>query len=164
MCILRNIWDCLFFYVVSLTLTTFFVTIHLQMPLVSGILNKVSMHIALSLHSQRQYTCFMRIEILNIVLSMQSYKLYCQKSSVIVPDKQIKIIKILLHIFSEFIYIFLQNLEWQFVRQTGGIQVGANWAEPFSLTLVNGNLREAEWNLNFDLEAQHYHGRCGWFQ
>ncbi len=75
---------------------------------------------------------------------MQSYKIYCQKSSVIVPDKLIKIIEILWHIFSEFIYIFLQNLEWQLVHQTGGIQVGANQAEPLSLTFVDGNLREAE--------------------
>ncbi len=43
---------------------------------------------------------------------MQSYKIYCQKLSVIVPDKWIKIIEILWHIFSEFIYIFLQKLEW----------------------------------------------------
>ncbi len=57
---------------------------------------------------------------------MQSYKIYRQKLSLIVSDKRIKIIKILLHIFSEFVYIFLQNLEWQFVHQTGGIQVGAN--------------------------------------
>ncbi len=42
---------------------------------------------------------------------MQSYKIYCQKSSIIVPDKRIKVIEILLHFFSEFIYIFLQNLE-----------------------------------------------------
>ncbi len=74
---------------------------------------------------------------------MRSYKIYCQKSS-IVPDKLIKIIEILWHITSEFIYIFLENLEWQFVHQTGGIQVGANQAEPLSLTFVDGNLREAE--------------------
>ncbi len=42
---------------------------------------------------------------------MQSYEIYYQKSSVIVPDKRIKIIDILWHILSEFIYIFLQNLE-----------------------------------------------------
>ncbi len=59
---------------------------------------------------------------------MQIYKIYCQKSSVIVPYKPIKINEILWHIFSEFIYIFLQNLEWQFVHQTDGIQVGANQA------------------------------------
>ncbi len=75
---------------------------------------------------------------------MQSYKSYCQKSFVIVPDKRIKIIEILWHIFGEFIYIFLQNLEWQFVHQTGGIQVGTNQVEPLSLTFVYGNLREAE--------------------
>ncbi len=46
---------------------------------------------------------------------MQSYKLYCQKSFVIAPDIRIKITEISWHIFSEFIYIFLQNLEWQFV-------------------------------------------------
>ncbi len=61
---------------------------------------------------------------------MQSYKIYRQKSSVIVPDKQIKIIEILWHTFSEFVYIFLQNLEWQFVHQSGGIRVGPNQAEP----------------------------------
>ncbi len=33
---------------------------------------------------------------------MQSCKIYSQKSSVIVPDKRIKIIEILWHIFSEF--------------------------------------------------------------
>ncbi len=86
----------------------------------------------------------MQIEILNIVLSTQSYKIYCQKSFVIVPDKHIKIIEILCHIFGEFIYIFLQNLEWHFVYQTGGIWVGANQTEPLSLTFVDGNLREAE--------------------
>ncbi len=58
-----------------------------------------------------------QIEILNIVLSMRSYKIYCQKLSVIVPYKRIKIIEILWHIFGKFIYIFLQNLEWQFVHQ-----------------------------------------------
>ncbi len=47
---------------------------------------------------------------------MQSYKMYSQKSSVIVPDKRIKIIEILWHIFSKFNYTFLQNLEWQFVH------------------------------------------------
>ncbi len=56
------------------------------------------MHVALSLHSLRECTCFTRIEILNVELSMQSYKIYCQKSSVIVPDKWIKIIGILWHI------------------------------------------------------------------
>ncbi len=30
------------------------------------------------------------------------------------------------------------------MHQTGGIQVGANQAEPLSLTFVVGNLREAE--------------------
>ncbi len=75
---------------------------------------------------------------------MRSYKIYCQKSAVFVPDKLIKIIKILWHIFSEFIYIFLQNLEWQFMHQTDGIQVGANQAEPVLLTFVDGKLREAE--------------------
>ncbi len=75
---------------------------------------------------------------------MQSYKIYCEKSSVIVPDKWIKIIEILWQIFSELIYSFLQNLEWQFVYQTDGIQVEANQAEPLSLTFVDGNLREAE--------------------
>ncbi len=75
---------------------------------------------------------------------MQSYKIYCQKSSVIVPNKRIKIIEILWHIFREFIYIFLQNLEWPFLHQTGGIQVGANQAKPLSPTFVDGNLREAE--------------------
>ncbi len=75
---------------------------------------------------------------------MQSYKIYCQKFSIIVPDKRIKIINILWHIFNEFIYIFLQNLEWQFVHQTGGIQIGANPAEPLSLTFVDGNLKETE--------------------
>ncbi len=80
---------------------------------------------------------------------MQSYKIYCQKSSVIVPDKWIRIIEILWHIISGSIYIFLQNLEWQFVHQTGGLHVGANQAEPFSLTFVDGNLREAESNFNF---------------
>ncbi len=95
---------------------------------------------------------------------MQSYKIYCQKSSVIVPDKWIKITEILWHIFNEYIYIFLQNLEWQFVHQTGGIQVGANQAEPISLTFVDGNLREAEYNSNFDFGAQHYRGRWDRFQ
>ncbi len=38
---------------------------------------------------------------------MQSYKIYCQKSFVIIPDKQIKIIEILWHIFRKFMYIFL---------------------------------------------------------
>ncbi len=90
---------------------------------------------------------------------MQSYKIYFQKSSVIVPDKQINIIETLRHIFIEFIYIFLQNLEWQFVHQTNGIQVVANQAEPLSLTFVDGNLRGAKYNLNFDLGAQHYWGR-----
>ncbi len=47
---------------------------------------------------------------------MQNYKIYCQKLSVIVPDKRIKIIEILWRIFSELVYIFLQNLEWQFVH------------------------------------------------
>ncbi len=75
---------------------------------------------------------------------MQSYKIYSQKLSVIVPDKRIKITEILWHIFSEFVYIFLQNLEWQFVHQTGGIQVEANQDEPISLTFVDGNLRETE--------------------
>ncbi len=75
---------------------------------------------------------------------MQSYKIYCQKLSVIVPDERIKIIEILWHLFSEFIYIFLQNLEWQFVHQTGGIQVWANQAELLLHTFVDGNLREVE--------------------
>ncbi len=75
---------------------------------------------------------------------MQNYKIYYQRLSMIVPDKRNKIIKILWHIFGEFIYIFLQNLEWQFVHQTGGIQVGENQAEPLSLTFVDGNLTEAE--------------------
>ncbi len=74
---------------------------------------------------------------------MQSYKIYYQKSFVIVPDG-IKIIEILWHIFSKFIYLFLPNLEWEFEHQTGGIQIGANQAEPLSLTFVDGNLREAE--------------------
>ncbi len=74
---------------------------------------------------------------------MQSYKIYCQKSSVIVPDKWNKIIEILWHILSEFIEIFLQYLEWQFLHQTGDMQVWANQAEPLSLTFVDGNLREA---------------------
>ncbi len=78
-------------------------------------------------------------EILNVVLSMQSYKIYRLKLSIIVPDKRIKIIEILWHIFSEFIYIFLQNLERQFVHQTGGIQVEANQTETLSLTFVDGN-------------------------
>ncbi len=65
------------------------------------------------------------MENLNIVLSMWSYKIYCQKPSVV---KQIKIIEILWHIFGEFIYIFLQNPEWNFVYQTGCIQIGANQA------------------------------------
>ncbi len=67
---------------------------------------------------------------------MQSYKIYCKKSPVILPNKLIKIIETLWHIFSKFIYIFLQNLEWQVVHQTGGIQVGANLAEPLSLLLL----------------------------
>ncbi len=75
---------------------------------------------------------------------MQSYKIYCQKSSVIVPDKRIKINEILWHICSEFIYIFLQNLEWEFLHLTGGIQGGANQAEPLSLTFVDRNLKEVE--------------------
>ncbi len=75
---------------------------------------------------------------------MQRYKIYCQKPYVIVPDKWIKITEILWHIFSKFIFIFLQNFEWQFVHQTGGIRIGANQAEPLSLTFVDGNLREAE--------------------
>ncbi len=75
---------------------------------------------------------------------MQSYKIYCQKSSIIVPDKKIKIIEILWHIFSKLIHILLQNLDWQFVHQTGGIPVGVNQAEPLSLTFLNKNLREAE--------------------
>ncbi len=66
---------------------------------------------------------------------MQSYKIYYQKSSVIVPNKRIKIIEIFWHIFSKFIYNFLQNIEWQYVHQAGGIQVGANQAEPFHLLL-----------------------------
>ncbi len=66
---------------------------------------------------------------------MRSYKIYCQKSFVVVLDKWIKIIEILWHIFNEFIYIFLQNLEWQFVHQTVGILVGANQVEPFHLLL-----------------------------
>ncbi len=53
---------------------------------------------------------------------MQSYKICRQKSPVIAPDKRIKIIEILWQIFSEFIYIFLQNLELQFMYQTGSIQ------------------------------------------
>ncbi len=64
------------------------------------------MCVALSLHSQREYICFIRIKILNIVLSTQSYKIYRQKLSVIVPDKWIKIIEILWHI-CKFNYIFL---------------------------------------------------------
>ncbi len=44
---------------------------------------------------------------------MQSYKIYFQKLSIILPDKRYKIIEILWHIFSKFIYIFLENLEWQ---------------------------------------------------
>ncbi len=75
---------------------------------------------------------------------MQSYKIYCQKSSVIVPDKRIKIIEILWYIFSEFIYIFLQNLEWQFAYQTNCIQFVTNQAEPLPLTFLDGNLGEAE--------------------
>ncbi len=78
---------------------------------------------------------FIRIEILIIVLSTQSYKIYYQKSSAIIPDKQIKIIETLWHIFSELIYILLQNLKWQFLHQTGGIQVEANQAKPFRLFL-----------------------------
>ncbi len=117
------------------------------------------MRVALSLHSWREYTCFVRIEILNIVLSMQSYKIYCQKSSVIVPDKRIKIIKILWHIFSKFIYIFLQSLEWQFVHQTNGIHVGANQAKPLSLIFVDGNLERSRIELKFWFGAQHYWGR-----
>ncbi len=67
---------------------------------------------------------------------MKSYKIYCQKSFVIVSDKRIKNIQILWHILSEFINIFLQNLEWQFVHRIGGIQVGANQTEnPFHLLL-----------------------------
>ncbi len=68
---------------------------------------------------------------------MLSYKIYCQKSSEIVPDKRIKIIEILWHIFSEFIYILLQNLEWQFVHQIGDPLVGANSTEPLLLTFVD---------------------------
>ncbi len=75
---------------------------------------------------------------------MQSYKIYCQKSSVIVLYKCIKIIEILWHIFSEFIYIFFKNLEVQFLHQTDGSRVGANQTEPLSLTFVDGNLRETE--------------------
>ncbi len=75
---------------------------------------------------------------------MQSYKIYCQKLSVIIPDKWIKIIEILWHIFCELIYIFLQNLDWQFMHQIDGIQVGANQVEHLLLTFVDGNLREAE--------------------
>ncbi len=75
---------------------------------------------------------------------MQRYKIYCQKSSVIVTDKRIKIIEILWHVFGEFIYIFLQHLEWQLVHQTGGIRIGMNQGEPLSLTFVDRNLREAE--------------------
>ncbi len=74
---------------------------------------------------------------------MQSYKISCQKSFVIVPDKWIKITEILWHVFGEFIDIFLQNLEWQFVHRIGGIQVGANQVESLSLTFVDGNLRKA---------------------
>ncbi len=66
---------------------------------------------------------------------MQSYKIYCKKLSVIVPDKRIKIIEILWHIFSEFIYIFLPNLEWKFVHRTGGIQLGRIWLNPLHLLL-----------------------------
>ncbi len=75
---------------------------------------------------------------------MQSYNIYCQKSSGIVPDKWIRTIEILWHIFSKFINIFLRNLEWQFVHQTGGIQVRATQPETLSLTFGDGNLREAE--------------------
>ncbi len=62
----------------------------------------------------------------------------------IVPDKWIKITEILWHIFSEFINIFLQNLECQFAHQTSGIQVGANQAEPYAFTFEDRNLRKAE--------------------
>ncbi len=65
---------------------------------------------------------------------MWTHKIYCQKLSIIVPDKWIKIIEILRHIFSKCVYIFLQNLEWQFVHQTNGIQVETNQAEPLPLT------------------------------
>ncbi len=80
---------------------------------------------------------------------MKSYKIYFQKSSIIVPDKQIKIIEILWHISSELIYIFIQNLEWQFVHQTGGILVGVIQAEVLSLTFVDENLMEAELKFQF---------------
>ncbi len=50
------------------------------------------------------------------------------------------------------------------MHQTSGIQVGANQAEPLLLTFVDGNLREAEQNLNFDLGAKHYWGRWDQFQ
>ncbi len=43
--------------------------------------------------------------------------------------------------------------------QTGGIEVGVNRTEPLSHTFVDGNLREVEWNVNFDLGPQHYWGR-----
>ncbi len=75
---------------------------------------------------------------------MHSYKIYGQKSSVIVPHIRIKIIETLWHIFTEFIYIFLQNLKWQFVHQTRGIQVWGVSGWTLSLTFVDGNLREAE--------------------
>ncbi len=75
---------------------------------------------------------------------MQSYEIYCQKSSIIILDKRIKIIETLWHIFSEFIYIFLQTVEWQFVHRTGGIQIRANQAESLSLTFADESVREAE--------------------
>ncbi len=48
--------------------------------------------------------------------------------------------------------------------QTDGIQFGTNQAESLSLTFADGNLREAEYDLNFDLEAQHYCGKWDRFQ
>ncbi len=50
------------------------------------------------------------------------------------------------------------------MHQTRGIQVEANQAELLSLTFVDRNLREAEYNLNYDLGALHYWSRWDQFQ
>ncbi len=69
-----------------------------------------------------------RISVFLYLLSFPDYL-----SAYPLSKSRIKITEILWHIFSEFIYIFLQNFEWQFAHQTGGIQVRTNHAEPLLL-------------------------------
>ncbi len=109
--------------------------------LISVIVNEISCASLYHYTHKKNTPVSYKIKILNIVLSMQSYKIYCQKSFLIVPDKRIKIIGTS---SANLIYIFLQNLEWRFAHQTGDIQVRANKAEFLSLTFVDRNLREAE--------------------